>query len=119
MAWYEYKTKYTKAYACEEKYKCHKRRAHAIVYGQCSEGLRAKLHSTKDFIQIEEEQEMTKFLLLIHLIISQFNNQTQGMYVRVQAVKQAFLFMQKRDQTIKKYIKDLLATMDTMNSHEG
>ena len=51
-------------------------------------------------MQIEEDQDIIKLLILICCIVSQFSNHTEMVYMMVQAVKQAYLFIQKKNQTI-------------------
>ena len=85
------------------------------MYEQCLEPLRAQLMEYESFSSIERNQDVIKLLKLIYQVILQFVSHMQLLYVMVQSIHMAYLFIEKKSQIIEKYRKKFTAKHDTVH----
>ncbi len=78
-------------------------KGYATVYGQCSQEVRDKLKTSKDWETIQQEQSLHNLILQVENICVGFDDHKQDMYNLVQALKTLFLYTQSEKESIKEY----------------
>jgi hypothetical protein len=76
-----------------------KKRAYALVIGQCSPDLDSKLRGSAAFVQAEADQDAVQLLLVIQGYCCCFNDHQQSTWALEQAKHQVSTYYQGQDTT--------------------
>jgi len=76
-------------------------KGYAMVYAQCSQGVRDKLKASKDWSTIEQEQSLHDLVTQVEKISVGFNDHKQDVFNLVQALKTLFLYAQGEKESVE------------------
>ena len=91
----------------------------AIVYDQCSEGVKSKLEASANWGQIEADQSLHDLINAIEKICVGHDDTNQDMYNAVQACKNIFLFRQEDGPSTEDYLRDYKSYWDTCEAYKA
>ena len=95
------------------------KRGFAIVYDQCSPGVRDKLEASENWSSIETEQSLQGLINAIERVCVGFDDHKQTMYNIVQSTKKLYLHMQDEKTTVPDYSRDFKSLWETCESFGG
>ncbi len=79
------------------------KKGYATVYDQCSQEVRDKLKTTKDWETVQKEQSLHNLITKIEKICVGFNDHKQLVFNLVQSLKTLFLYMQAKKDSAEEY----------------
>jgi hypothetical protein len=89
----------------------------ATIWGQCTENLKAKLESLKDWLTIKTEKKAIRLLIEIKNIIFMFEDQSYPMHSLLKANESVYLIKQKEDESITKYYERFMDAVETAEQY--
>jgi hypothetical protein len=78
-------------------------KGYATVYGQCSQQVRDKLKSAKNWEVTEKEQSLHVLISEVEKICVGFDHHKQEVFNLVQALRALFLYTQNEKDTVEEY----------------
>ena len=91
----------------------------AIVYNQCSEGVKSKLKASANWDQIEANQSLHNLINTIQKNCVGHDDTNQDMYNVVQACKNIFLFWKEDRTSTEDYLQDFKSYWDTCEAYKA
>ncbi len=91
-------------------FKENKKRAYALVIGQCSPDLDSKLQRSAAFVQAKADQDVVKLLLVIRGYCCRFDDHQQSTYAFEQAKHRVSTYYQAHDVTNTEYVEHFCRT---------
>jgi hypothetical protein len=82
-----------------------KKRAYALVIGQCSPDLDSKLQGSAAFVQAKADQDVVQLLLVIREYCCHFNDHQQSTWALKQAKHRMSTYYQGHDVTNTEYVE--------------
>ncbi len=92
---------------------------YAVIWGQCSEALRARLRSTPDFIEKDKAQDCVWILKTIKGIMLRFEGQRFICLSIADASQQILTFRQGPETTLAKYYEDFKNLVEVYQHYGG
>ncbi len=92
---------------------------YAIVWGQCSEAMRAKLKSQSDFGVKDGESDCVWLLTAIRTIIVKFEEKSYIQLALTDAWIMYYTYRQGPDMTVATYIEEFRTLVDVLEHHGG
>jgi hypothetical protein len=96
-----------------------KKRAYALVIGQCSPDLDSKLQGSTAFVQAKADQDVVQLLLVIQGYCCRFDDHQQSMYALEQAKHQVSTYNQAHDVTNTEYVEHFKALVGVVETYGG
>ena len=92
---------------------------HAVVWGQCSEAMKAKVKAHKDYNNKARENDCHWLLKQIKAVTLQFDETRNGFLSLLDALANFVNWRQKEGQTVDDYVDALRGFADTIEYHGG
>jgi hypothetical protein len=96
-----------------------KKRAYALVIGQCSPDLNSKLQGSAVFVQAEADQDVVQLLLVIRGYCCRFDDHQQSTYALEQAKHRVSTYYQAHDVTNTEYVENFKALIGVVETYGG
>jgi hypothetical protein len=96
-----------------------KKRAYALVIGQCFPDLDSKLQGSAAFVQAEADQDVVQLLLIIQGYCCRFDNHQQSTWAHEQAKHQVSTYYQGHDTTNTEYVEHFKALVGVVETYGG
>ena len=96
-----------------------KKRAYALVIGQCWPDIDSKLQGSAMFVQAEANQDVVQLLLVIRGYCYRFNDHQQSTYALEQAKHQVSTYYQANDMTNTEYVEHFKALVGVVKTYGG
>jgi len=96
-----------------------KKRAYALVIGQCSSDLNSKLQGSAAFVQAEADQDVVQLLLVIRGYCCCFDDHQQSTYTLEQAKHRVSTYYQAHDVTNTEYVENFKALIGVVEMYGG
>jgi hypothetical protein len=96
-----------------------KKRAYALVIGQCSPDLDSKLQGSAAFVQAEADQDVVKLLLVIRGYCCRFDDHQQSTYALEQAKHRVSTYYQAHNVTNTEYVEHFKALVGVVETYGG
>ena len=88
--------------------------AFSLVYGQCSEELRAKLESRPDHAEVEATSDSLRLLRNIRTVMFQFQSQRYAPLALHEAKRRFYVFTQEKAMTCQQYYETFRNNADVI-----
>ena len=92
---------------------------HAIIWGQCSEAMKARIKSLSEYEVKAAEDDCKWFLSNIQAITMQFDERHHGYTSMLNAIDGLLNCRQQPDQSVTNYMEALKSHIDTVEYHGG
>ena len=96
-----------------------KKRAYALVIGQCLPDLVSKLQGSTAFVQAEADQDVVQLLLVIQGYCCCFDDHQQSTYALEQAKHRVSTYYQTHDVTNTEYVEHFKALVGVVETYRG
>ena len=96
-----------------------KKRAYALVIGQCSPDLDSKLQGSTAFVRAEADQDVVQLLLVIRGYCCRFDDHQQSTYALEQAKHRVSTYYQAHDVTNTEYVEHFKALVGVIKTYGG
>ena len=94
-------------------------KGYAMMYAQCSQGVRDKRKASKDWETVEQEQSLHDLISQVERICVGFNDHKQDVFNLVQALKTLFLYTQGNEESIQEYGHNFRSMWDMVEAFGG
>ena len=95
------------------------KRCYAVIWGQCTEYMKAKLRATKEFVRNETEQEAIKLLISIKGLIFKFDEKRYHPCAIVDALDRFHKFFQGHEMTNPQYLARFTSLVTVIEQYDG
>jgi len=92
---------------------------YAIIWGQCSEAMQAKLKSLSDFEAKDRQNNCVWLLTVIRTIIVCFEEKSYIQLALMDAWIMYYIYQQGPDMTVATYIEEFWSLVDVLGHHVG
>jgi hypothetical protein len=96
-----------------------KKRAYALVIGQCSSNLDSKLQGPAMFVQAKADQDIVQLLLVIRGYCCRFDDHQQSTWALEQAKHPVSRYYQAHDVTNTEYVEHFKALISVVETYGG
>jgi hypothetical protein len=96
-----------------------KKRAHALVIGQCSPDLDSNQQGSAAFVQAKADQDVVQLLLVIRGYCCHFDDHQQSIWALEQAKHQVSTYYQGHDVTNTEYVEHFKALVGVVETYGG
>ena len=105
--------------ARERIYKAHESNAWALIFDQCSTGLKTQLEGAPKYAAARADDDIITLISLIQGYCCRFDQQSQAYMAIAETFKNLCLFFQRTNQSNNEYFKDFTSLVDTLETYGG
>ena len=95
------------------------KRIYSVVWGQCTDALRARLEGTKGYKEVYDDQDGIELLLMIKGIVYNFQSQKYLPQAIHEAKRRFYMLQQGRHTTTIQYLEQFQNTLDVLKHCGG